>query len=258
MTGNETVNLFIFKRLNEEIKNMAKNSKIAGLLLSASFAASVLMPTNMAFAQAAQQNPLTPGTCSPATTIQAALSAQKQVPVVVGNRVTTRVDRPVNIFTSDSNGNGYLLEGDQPAGARSTTVCVAAQYRNVHLNDINSTVVPQWALMGNDRNIANQNCAATQSGLCDSHDDYIKRATDGGMRVMLSAQSLQKNADGTFKNGRLITVLTQVNTKLADVTATNSLGASESFGGLENVNYTQYAGSFFRPATTTVASLSPK
>ena len=258
MTGNETVNLFIFKDLNEEITNMAKNSKIAGLLLSASFAASVLMPTNMAFAQVAQQNPLIPGTCAPAATIQAALSAQKQVPVVVGNRVTTRVDRPVNIFTSDSNGSGYWLEGDQPAGVRSTTVCVKGQYNNLHLNDINSTTVPSWALMGNDTEVANRNCVATQSGLCESHDDYIKRATAGGMRVMLSSQSVQKKADGSYQNGRLITILTQIDSQLADVKATNSLGASESFAGLEKVNYTQFAGNFLRPANTTVASLNPK
>ena len=237
---------------------MAKNSKIAGLLLSASFAASVLMPANLAFAQAAQQDVLTPGNCAPAATIQAALSTLKQVPVVVGNRVTTREDRPVNIFTSDSNGSGFWLEGDQPTGVRSTIVCVKGQYNNLHLNDINSPTVPSWALMGNDTEVANRNCVATQSGLCESHDDYIKRATAGGMRVMLSSQSVQKKADGSYQNGRLITILTQIDSQLADVKATNSLGASESFAGLEKVNYTQYASNFLRPANTTVASLIPK
>lgn len=259
MTGNETVNLFIFKGLNEEIRNMTKNSKIAGLLLSSVFAITNLISVTPVFAQSANpQDILVPGKCSSAATVQAALSELKQVPVVVGNRVTTRADRPANIFTSDSNGHGYLLEGDQPIGTPSNYVCVGTEYNQLHLNDINSPVVPQWALMGNNTSVANNNCRDTQSGLCESHDDYLQRASANGQRVMLAAQSIQKNDDGTYSNGRRLTVLTQVDTYLADVKATNSLGASESFGGLENVTYTKYSANFLQPKTTTVAALSPK
>ncbi|MBB5985636.1 hypothetical protein [Sphingobium lignivorans] len=93
---------------------------------------------------------LEPGQCGPAAEIQAALKAEGQVPVVIGNRVTTRKDRPVNIFTANSSGVGYSLEGDAPQGQKSKTVCVGVRYRDLRLNDINSPVVPAWALIGND------------------------------------------------------------------------------------------------------------
>lgn len=187
---------------------------------------------------------LEPKQCLPAAEMQAALKAEGQVPVVTGNRVTTRVDRPVNIFTAGTDGTGYELEGDQPRGTPSKTVCVMSRYHDVRLNDITSPVVPAWALIGNDTKAANDHCRATNAGLCESYDDYVKRGTPQGLRVMLVARVDFTNVDGTRRNGRLLTVLTWVDKKLADVTATNSIGASETVGGLEDVNYTQFAGNF--------------
>lgn len=187
---------------------------------------------------------LEPGKCGPADAIQAELKAEGQVPVVIGNRVTTRKDRPVNIFTSDSSGRGYGLEGDAPQGQRSTTVCVKARYSGLRVNDITSPIVPTWALIGNDAKAANDNCKETRAGLCESYDDYVKRATEGGMRVMLVARSESTQVDGTIRPGRLLTILTKPGRKIADVKATNSIGASESVGGLEDVNYTQFAERF--------------
>lgn len=184
------------------------------------------------------------GTCGSAADIQAALKAEGQVPVVVGNRVTTRKDRPVNIFTSDATGHGYALEGDAPQGQESTKVCVLTRYSGLRVNDITSSVVPPWALIGNNTEAANENCRVTGAGLCESYDDYVKRATAGGMRVMLVARSEATQSDGSVRAGRLLTVLTKPGRKIADVTATNSLGASESVGGLEDVNYTQFASRF--------------
>jgi len=187
---------------------------------------------------------LEPGQCAPAAEVQAMLKAEGQMPVVVGNRVTLRKDRPANIFTSDKNGRGYALEGDAPQGQKSTTVCVGTRYSGLRLNDINSPVVPSWALIGNDTKAANDNCEATKAGFCESYDDYVKRATAGGMRVMLVARSETTQANGAIKQGRLLTILTKPVRKIADVKATNSIGASESVGGLEDVNYTQFAERF--------------
>ncbi|MDQ4418847.1 hypothetical protein OOT33_00095 [Sphingobium sp. DEHP117] len=187
---------------------------------------------------------LEPGHCGPAAAIQAALKAEGQVPVVIGNRVTTRKDRPVNIFTANSSGIGYSLEGDAPQGQKSTTVCVKARYSGLRLNDINSAQVPAWALIGNDTKAANDNCKATHAGLCESYDDYVKRATAGGMRVMLMARSEIAQPDGSMRLGRWLTILTKPVRKIADITATNSVGASESVGGLEDVHYTQFAAQF--------------
>lgn len=206
------------------------------ILWSLSFAAAVL-GASPAFALEAKQ-------CGGAAQIQAALKAEGQVPVVIGNRVTTRADRPVNIFTANSNGVGYELEGDAPQGTPSKTVCVVTRYHGVRVNDITSPIVPPWALIGNDTKAANDSCRATRSGLCESYDDYIKRATAGGMRVMLVARTDFPNADGSRHDGRLLTILTKPGRKIADVKATNDVGASESTAGLENVNYTQFAGNF--------------
>lgn len=207
---------------------------------------------------------LTPGQCYPAAQVQAALSAERQVPIVVGNRMTTRVDRPVQYFTANARGEGYELEGDQPQGRPSTTVCVGTRFEGLRVNDINSSAIPSWALIGNDRDAALAACRTTGDRFCSSHDDYIRNATANGQRVMLVANTVFTNADGSTRNGRMITILTQVDTRLADVTATNSVGASQSVAGLENVAYTQYAGTFLAQndsgngRVVALASLSPR
>lgn len=178
--------------------------------------------------------------------MQAALKAESQVPVVVGNRVTTRADRPVNIFTANSNRVGYELEGDAPFGQKSTRVCVVSRYHDVRINDITSPVVPAWALIGNDRATAEADCKASGGGLCDSYDDYVRRSYAAGRRVMLVARSDHADDSGVRRDGRLLTIIFVPGRNLADVTATNGAGASESAVGLENVNVTQFAGSFIR------------
>jgi hypothetical protein len=189
---------------------------------------------------------LEPQQCLSASAMQAALRSENQVPVVVGNRVTTRPDRPVNMFTADGNGVGYELEGDAPQGQPSQQVCVVSRYHDVRINDITSPVVPTWALLGNDRAAAEADCQARHAGVCDSYDDYVRRATAGGMRVMLVARIDIASGNGTRRNGRLLTILARPGRNIADVTLTNSAGASESGGGLEAVNYTQFAGNFMR------------
>jgi hypothetical protein len=188
--------------------------------------------------------------------VKAALQAQGQQPVVVGNRVTTRIDRPAHYFTSNARGQGYEIEGDQPFGTPATTMCVSARIEGVRLNDINSPTVPSWALIGNDTNAANADCRAAQRGLCESYDDYVRRASANGQRVMLVANTVFQNADGSTRYGRMITVLTQVDTHLADVKATNAVGAAESVAGLEAVNYTQFSGTLLAQNNTGTAPVA--
>lgn len=188
---------------------------------------------------------LQPKQCGSSADIQAVLKAEGQVGIVIGNRVTTRKDRPVNIFTANRNGVGYELEGDAPQGTPSKTVCVVARYHDARINNVTSPIVPSWALIGNDRAAAEADCKARKEGFCESYDDYVRRATAGGMRVMLVARTDFTHPDGSRRDGRLLTILTLPDKKLADVKATNSVGASDSTAGLENVNYTQFAGSFF-------------
>lgn len=199
-----------------------------------------------ALAVASPAYALEAGQCGPAAEIQAALKAESQVPVVIGNRVTTRKDRPVNIFTANSNRIGYELEGDAPQGQKSTRVCVVSRYHDVRLNDINSAVIPAWALIGNDRRAAEADCKSRQADLCDSYDDYVRRSHAAGRRIMLVAQTDHATADGSHRDGRLLTVIFKPDHKLAEVAMTNAAGASESGGVLESVSYTQFASSFIQ------------
>jgi hypothetical protein len=186
------------------------------------------------------------GQCLSAAEMQAALKSEGQAPIIVGNRVTTRKDRPVNMFTGDSSGRGYELEGDAPQGTPSKTVCVMSRYHGAKINDITSPKVPTWALIGNDTKAANDHCKATASGLCESYDDYVRRATSAGMRVMMVARIDVGKRGEAPRDGRLLTILTRPDRKIADVKVTNSLGASESVAGLESVNYTQFAGNLIK------------
>ena len=204
---------------------------------------------------------LAPG-CYPAAQVRAQLVAEGMQPVVVGNRVTTREDRPAHYFTSNARGEGYEIEGDQPYGTPATTMCVRARVEGIRLNDINSPAVPAYALIGNDRVAALAACRTTGDRFCSSHDDYIRNATANGQRVMLVAHTVFANTDGSTRNGRMVTVLTQVNTQLADVTATNAVGASQSVAGLERVNYTQFGTTMLAQngngRAVALASLSPR
>jgi hypothetical protein len=223
---------------------------------AALLASTCLAPTSIALAEPTPATAtLVPG-CYPAAQVKAALQAQGQQPVVVGNRVTTRIDRPAHYFTSNARGQGYEIEGDQPFGTPATTMCVSARIEGVRLNDINSPTVPSWALIGNDTNAANADCRAAQRGLCESYDDYVRRASANGQRVMLVANTVFQNADGSTRYGRMITVLTQVDTHLADVKATNAVGAAESVAGLEAVNYTQFSGTLLAQNNTGTAPVA--
>ena len=202
--------------------------------------------------------------CYPAAQVRAGLQAEGMQPVIVGNRVTTRTDRPAHYFTSNARGQGYEIEGDQPYGTPATTMCVRARIEGIRLNDINSPDVPSWAMIGNDTAAAERNCRETGAGMCSSHDDYIRGSTANGQRVMLVANTVFRNPDGSTRYGRMITVLTQVETQRAIVQATNAVGASESVAGLERTSYTPYAGQLLAQndsgngRTVALASLSPR
>lgn len=189
---------------------------------------------------------LEPAQCGSADEIQAALKAEGQVPVVIGNRVTTRADRPVNIFTANSNDVGYELEGDAPQGQKSTRVCVGARFHSVRINDITSASIPTWALLGNDRATAEADCKARKAGVCDSYDDYMRKSYTAGRRIMMTARTDVTNPDGSHRDGRLLTIVTIPEKKYGEVTATNRAGANESMTVLENVNFTQFAGNFIK------------
>ena len=137
MTGNETVNLFIFKGLNKEIKDMAKNSKIAGLVLGSIFAATALTAANDAMA-------LDRG-CQNADTVRAGLQTEGQYVVVSGIRPIP--EQPKNIFTTNKEGTlGYNVE--QGTGDATGKLCVGIKYTDIKLNADSNLATPSWALMG--------------------------------------------------------------------------------------------------------------
>lgn len=90
--------------------------------------------------------------------LKAELKAADQQPVIIGNR--TGGNWNVNLFTSDAKGEiGYNIEGNQRfgSGIESTTLCVAAKYRSIVMNDVSRPGIPSWALVGSDAKIAGPN-----------------------------------------------------------------------------------------------------
>jgi hypothetical protein len=243
---------------------MSKSSFMRNAFIGTLAAVGAMTAMTSPFSFAAAQNAPTTGSvgtslqpgCYPAAQVRATLRAEGQEPVIVGNRVTTRRDRPAHYFTSNARGEGYQLEGDQSVGTPANTICVNARVEGLQVNDITSNTIPAWALIGNDRDAANANCRNAATGPCESHDDYVRRASANGQRVMLVAHTVFNNPDGSTRNGRMITVLTQVDTQLADVKATNAIGASESVAGLEAVNYTQFATRLMAQNTNNSPSVS--
>jgi hypothetical protein len=238
MTGNETVNLCTFKHLNIEIKDMAKNSKIAGLVLGSIFAATALTAANDAMA-------LDAGQCGTVVDISAALRAEGQMPIVTGFRSIP--SRPRNVFTSNENLSlGYNIEGD------GTQLCVRAKYTDIKLNNDANFARPSWAYIAPDNSPFNT---------------FIEREEQRvNLKIIFGATALVKGQDGIERKGALLTVSKDrgdqyVDSRGAMVAANTNTGVYAVALDLENIttngNYSKLASN--GTSNTLLASVqSPK
>ena len=116
---------------------MAKNSKIAGLVLGSIFAVTALTAANDAMA-------LDRG-CQNADTVRVGLQTEGQYVVVSAIRPIP--EQPKNIFTTNKEGTlGYNVE--QGTGDATGKLCVGIKYTDIKLNADSNLATPSWALMG--------------------------------------------------------------------------------------------------------------
>lgn len=225
MTGNETVNLFIFKGLNKEIKDMAKNSKIAGLVLGSIFAATALTAANDAMA-------LEAGQCLPMAQMNEAMISEGQRTLIIGNRVAVNnsttsstglvVNKWMNAVTSNADGSlGYQIEGNKPRGEISTEVCVAAKLTNTQLFDATKNEIPQAALLGGAFNRA------------------MELSAEDGIRPMVVADTVFGQGSN-LRNGAPLVLIGDPTRKIGSITTIKN-GEAVSLAGLQNVEYTPVA-----------------
>lgn len=131
---------------------------------------------------------LEPKQCLPIAEINAALKAEGQRTLILGDREAINdptgnakdwtVTRYANAVTSNTDGSlGYQLEGDLPRAQPSSSMCVVARLTNIRLFDAHKSGVPKDALLG---------------GLFDAS----ARGLDAkGVHVMLVADSLHPQDD---------------------------------------------------------------
>ena len=164
--------------------------------LTAAFAASIGI-SSPAHALEAKQ-------CLPMAEMNAALKADGQRTMLIGDRVAavrdetveslTKVIRAVNTVTSNSDGSlGYQLEGDRSRAEPSSRVCVRAKLTDVQLFDARKPSVAKAAYLGGafdkivDANAANGNRPAVVASTVFGSDDSLRR----GLPIVIF-----KEADG--------------------------------------------------------------
>lgn len=174
---------------------------------------------------------LEPRQCLPMAEMNAALRAEGQRTLIIGNRVALRNDATresglrvqgwVNTFTSNDDGSvGYNLEGDRPVGQPSTRVCVAGKFTNIRLYDARRPGVPPAALRGGP------------------FDDFLRRNERNGIRPMLQADAISAGPNSEARRGNVVTLEADVARGEATLFLTRPDGRSESLLLMNNVAYT--------------------
>jgi hypothetical protein len=140
---------------------------------------------------------LEPGQCLPMAEMNAALRAEGQRTMIVGNRSAvqerdaagnpTRVVENVETITSNADGSlGYNLGGDRPREEASTRVCVGAKLTNIRLYDASQPTIPRDAYLGGTFN------------------QVVDRNAALGTRPMVVADTVFSNDNGGTRLGRPI------------------------------------------------------
>jgi hypothetical protein len=140
---------------------------------------------------------LEPKQCMPLAEINAALKAEGQRTLILGDREAIddptgnardwTVTRYANAVTSNANGSlGYQLEGDLPRAKPSTSMCVRARLTNIRLYDANKPGVPEAALLGGEFDAATRGLAVK------------------GVNVMFVADTLHPGGGGYSKGSPLV------------------------------------------------------
>lgn len=137
---------------------------------------------------------LEPRQCLPLAEINAALKAEGQRTLIIGDRKAVNdaperasgvsVTRYANVVTSNADGSlGYQIEGDLPRAQASTRMCVTARLTRIRLFDARKPGVQPGALLGG------------------AFDIEVRENERIGTRPMLIADTVHPAPDGSTRVG---------------------------------------------------------
>jgi len=176
---------------------------------------------------------LEPKQCLPLFEMNAALKADGQRSLILGNREALNdptghakdmtVTRYANIVTSNLDGSlGYQIEGDLPRAQASVTMCVRARLTNIKLFDANKPGPPQEVMLG---------------GL---FSKSVLGLEAKGTRAMLKAETLHPNAGGGYHLGAPLVVFGNMEGRSGSLTTMTSKGP-QLLAVMGDVDYTPEA-----------------
>lgn len=170
--------------------------------------------------------------CLPMAEMNAALKAEGQRTLIIGNRIAavgregsteTRMVRAVNTVTSNADGSiGYQLEGNNPRSIPSTQVCVRAKLTDIQLFDARRTDIPQAAYLGGEFDLAVQEKAAK------------------GVRPMLLASTVFGSGP-TEHRGLPLMVFGNIAERGGTITTRSAAGQPQMLALLNETEYTSVA-----------------
>jgi hypothetical protein len=216
-------------------------SKILNSALGAAFVA--------AMAAATPAQALEPKQCLPMAEMNAALKAEGQRTMIIGDRLDIQnptglvkdasVLRYVNTVTSNADGSlGYQLEGDLPRAKPSTKVCVAAKLTNIRFFDARKPGLNTQAMLGG------------------AFDDILRENEAIGTRPMAQADTVYRNPDGTHRRGLPLTVFGNLPERAGGIYARDTDGKALRLAVMGDTEYTQ-AGLQMVGGVTQVAMRGP-
>lgn len=229
------------------LSNAMKSFRTAAVIGAGALMACAV-PATLANAQQAATT-LQAGQCLPMADMNAALRAEGQRTMIIGNRSAvqerdvagnpTRVTESVETITSNPDGSiGYNLAGNRPREEASTTVCVRAKLTNVRLYDARSGTIPRDAYLGGAFNqVVDQNAAL-------------------GTRPMVVADTVFSNDNGSTRLGRPIVLFGNMEVRGASLMTYTANGEAARLALMVDTDYTPAAMERLN-GTRTVAMLSP-
>ena len=178
---------------------------------------------------------LEPKQCLSMTEMNAALKAEGQRTMIIGDRQALQnptgkiadasILRFVNTVTSNDDGSvGYQLEGNLPRAQASTKVCVGAKLTNVQLFDARRPGLPQAVMLGGE------------------FEKVIREtAEEKGTRPMVYADTVHKRPDGSSRIGLPMIIIGNIPHKSAFMVTRLPDGRPTEMMQMADTEYTQAA-----------------
>lgn len=186
--------------------------------------------------------------CLPMAEMNAALKAEGQRTLIIGDRVyvdsptddimDARFNRFVNTVTANADGSlGYQLEGDKPRAQASDKVCVRAKLTHVQLLDARKPGINKAALLGG------------------AFNEVIINSEKNGTRPMVVADSVHSDANGSDRIGLPVVILGNMEMKYGGVVSRQPDGRPINMLRMTSLDYTAAGLARLNPQ---VAMVSPK